>query len=225
MTNRPPSTGYVPMFPTGFAQSYRGPVFEAEGGAVTPPAAAAPAVATPTPAAAASEPQTFSVDYVRELRAENKGYRLKAQQLEAAANEAKAAADRAAAELTAATAKAAKEMADAVAAANTAAGQRLVRAEIRAGAKEAGLAHADFIKLLDTSAITVDKDGDVVVPADFWSSAKAALPHLFNATGADKGTTHNPVTPPKPVPATGKHARDMTDAEADAALEALVRTR
>lgn len=53
---------------------------DGSGGGITPPA----------------EPQTFSLDYVRELRAENKGCRLKASELEKAAIDAKTAAERAA---------------------------------------------------------------------------------------------------------------------------------
>lgn len=184
-------------------------LFNAEGGGSTPPAN--------------TEPQTFSLEYVRELRAENKSYRLKAGDLEKTASEAKSAADKAAADLAALSAKATKDVADAVTATNTAAAQRLIRAEVKAGAVAAGIGHADFIKLLDTSAVTVDKDGDVVVPADFWTKTKAAYPHLFSATGADKGTTSQTAPPPKPAPTGNKSAKDMTPAEYKIARERIAK--
>ena len=179
----------------------------------------------PAPKPGPKDPETFSVDYVRELRAENKGYRLRASEMEKTANDAKAVAEKATADLAAANEKATKDTADAVKAANTAAAQRLIRAEVKAGAIQAGLGHLDYLKLLDLSAITVGEDGEVVVPADFWTAAKAASPHLFAATGADRGTTTNPGQPPKPTPPGTKHASQMTDAEADAALAALTGRR
>lgn len=193
-----------------------------EGGDTTA-ATVTPAVTTTTTPAAAAEPQSFSVDYVRELRAENKGYRLKAQQLEAAATEAKTAAEKVAAELAAYGTKAAKELEAKIAEVSGAAAQRLVRAEIKAGAVASGIAHIDFLKLIDTSAVTVGADGEVIVPDSFWADTKAKFGHLFTQTGADKGTTTNTTAPPKAAPTTAKHASEMTDAEADAALAALTR--
>ena len=195
------------------------------------PAAATPAVLSST--VATTEPAAFSVDYVRELRAENKGYRLKAQQLEAAAATAataaaSAAADRSAtegktaADTAAALQKAADDMAVRVSEVSAAAAIRLVRSEVRAGAAASGLAHPDFLKLLDTSAIVVGEDGEVVVPADFWTDAKAKFGHLFHTTGAGAGGTTSTSAPPKPAATAAKHASEMTDAEADAALSAII---
>ena len=215
--------------------------FEAEGGGSAPAATVAATVApaapaVPASAAPASSQDVFPAAYVRELRDETKGYRLKAEAAEKAASEAKAAVEAAKAEGKTAAEKAAADLAaalkkseDDVKAKFTEATERanakLVRAEVKVGAAAAGLAHPDFIKLLDTSKFTVDEDGEVVVPKDFWTDLKAAQPHLFAATGADKGTTSNPAATPKPAAQTGKHARDMTDAEADAALKALVSAR
>ncbi|MBB3175590.1 hypothetical protein FHR90_003452, partial [Endobacter medicaginis] len=96
--------------------------------------------------------------------------------------------------------------------------QRLIDAELKAGSIAAGLAHPDFLKLVDKSAVSVDADGAVAVPADFWAGVKASLPHLFTATGADRGTTSNPAAAPKPAPAGMKKATEMSDAEFKAAL-------
>jgi hypothetical protein len=97
--------------------------------------------------------ETFSHDYVRELRAENKGYRLKMteerQGREAAERErddarraaeaAKAAAD------TEAQAKA-KE-------AETKAHERIIRSELRTLAIKAGMVDLDRLKLADLSTV------------------------------------------------------------------------
>ena len=216
--------------------------FEAEGGGspAAPTAPAAPAVAAPAAmppsAAPASSQDVFPAAYVRELRDETKGYRLKAEAAEKSAAEAKAAveaaklegktaADKAAADLAAALKKADDEVKARFTEATEKANAKMIRAEVKVGAAAAGLAHPDFIRLLDTSKFTVDEDGEVVVPTDFWASLKAAQPHLFAATGADKGTTSNPAAAPKPAAQTGKHAKDMTDAEAEAALRLLTAVR
>ena len=85
------------------------------------------------------EPQSFSVDYVRELRAENKGYRLKHQ--EAEAKLAKALAD-----LEVATKGAEERVTKAATEAQTAADQRVIRAELKAAAIKAGMVDLDGLK-------------------------------------------------------------------------------
>ena len=216
------------MFPFLFDAKSGG----AGGGTATPPAATPPAAAAPS-AALPSGQDVFPAAYVRELRDETKGYRLKAEAAEKTAAEAKAAveaakaegktaADKYAADLAAAVRKSEDDVKAKFAEATEKANAKLVRAEVKAGAAAAGISHADFIKLLDTSAFKVGEDGKVEVPANFWSEAKAKLPHLFTAIGADKGTTTNPGAAPKPAPTMGKHASEMTDAEADAALKAML---
>ena len=213
-------------------------MFSADVEGTSPAALAAPAApaATPPSAVPPSSQDVFPAAYVRELRDETKGYRLKAEAAEKSAAEAKAAveaakaegktaSEKAAADLAAALKKADDEVKARFVEANERANAKLIRAEVKVGAAAAGLAHPDFLKLLDTSKFTVDEDGEVVVPADFWTTLKAAQPHLFAVTGADKGTTSNPAKPPVPAAQKGKDAREMTDAEADAALKALVSAR
>ena len=98
----------------------------------------------------------------------------------------------------------------------------LKRAELLATSTAAGLAHADFLRLIDTSAVTVGDDGKVSVPATFWSDIKTAMPHLFGAaTGADRGTTSSTQTPPKPAPAGVKKAKDMSPEEFKVAMSRI----
>ena len=183
----------------------------AGGSGATPPAT------PPAPAAA----QTFSHEYVRELREENKGWRLKASEMEKNATEARALADKAVADAKAASEKASKDADERVTTHTSATNARLVRAEIRAGATAAGLGHPDFLKLIDTSAVKVGEDGEVQVPEGFWAEAKSRLPHLFAATGADKGTTSHPSAPPKPAPTAQRSAKDMSKDEWRAEMKRL----
>jgi hypothetical protein len=158
-----------------------------------------------------TEPATFSVDYVRELRGENKGYRLK---LTEVTTKLEAAEKAAAEKVSAAEAKAAEAV--------SAAGKRIVASELKVAAKAAGLMDMDFLKLLDTSVVKLKDDGDVEIPADFWEKAKAAKPAFFTpATGAEKGTTAPTATPPKPGQVPVKTAKEMTPAEYAAAKAAL----
>jgi hypothetical protein len=83
----------------------------------------------------------------------------------------------------------------------------------------------DGLKLLDTAAVATDDKGDVVIPADFFETAKTAKPWLFaaaqQATGAAHGRTSAAAHAPKPSLA-GKSAREMTEAEAEAELALLI---
>jgi hypothetical protein len=105
---------------------------------------AAPAAGQPTTPAPSQDPQTFSREYVHELREENKTWRQKAQGHETAAQQVKAEADkfRADAEKT-------------VAEARSAADQRVIRAELKAAAVKAGIIDLDGLKLLDTSGVKI----------------------------------------------------------------------
>jgi hypothetical protein len=180
---------------------------------------------TPPVTPPALEPATFSVDYVRELRAENKGYRLKATELERTAADAQAKLDKAASDLETEKKRLETEHTAKVTEVQAAAAARLIRAEIKAGALDAGLKHNDFLKLIDTSAIKIGDDGEVVVPADFWAGVKAKSPHFFNESGAEAGTTSQTRPAPRPAaPGAVKKAVEMTDAEFNIAMGQIEKT-
>lgn len=182
----------------------RYPFFDNEPGAAgggTPPAA------TPAAPAAPPEPETFSKDYVRELRAENKGWRLKASEHEAAAKKAQDDA--------AAAAKAAE---DKVNAATKAANDRIVRAELKAVALKFGMVDLDGLKLADLSTIKLNDAGEVEGAEALMEALKKSKPYLF---GAQNSST--PGTPPNPNPPSGKKATEMSDEEYAAAKAALTR--
>jgi len=160
----------------------------------------------PTPPAP-REPETFSAEYVRELRAENKGWRLKASEHEAAAK--KAAED-----LT----KAAKDADDKVSAASTAANERIVRAELKAAALKAGMVDLDGLKLADLSKVTLDDKGEVQGADALMDEMKKAKPYLFGAASTSTGKPAPPATPPA-----NKSAREMSAEEYAAAEAAFLR--
>lgn len=178
------------------------PLFNQEPGAAgggTPPA---------PPPPAPPEPETFSKEYVRELRNENKGWRLKADDLAKERDTHKTAAE-----------KAALEAEERVKAANTAAEQRIIRAEMKAAALKAGMVDLDGLKLADLSKIKLTADGDVEGADALMEELKKAKPYLF---GAPSTSSTNP-TPPK-TPPEKKLAKDMNDAEYAAAKAALDNT-
>ncbi|MGI4793130.1 MAG: hypothetical protein ACRYG8_03410 [Janthinobacterium lividum] len=180
----------------------------------------APAVVVPVVPAAprSSVPEVYTAEFVRAALAERDALKASVAKTEAKASEAKAAADKVADEARAASEKAVRDAEANVTKAAKALDDRLIRAEVRATAVAAGLAHLDFVKLVDTSAWKVDADGEVAVPEGFWAKVKADLPHLFAATGADRGTTSQTKAPPKPADPNRKSAKDMTAAEFKAAM-------
>lgn len=151
-------------------------------------------VVTPAPA---PTPETFSKDYVRELREENKGWRLKASEYETAAKTAQEAADKAKAEAEAKITEA-----------TTAAQARVIRAEIKAAAIKAGMIDLDGLKMLDLSGVKLNDAGEVDGADALLDAAKKAKPYLF---GDAKTSSTTP--PPKPKEPTEKTAKEMTDAE------------
>ncbi|GAB3249158.1 phage scaffolding protein [Chitinimonas naiadis] len=148
------------------------------------------------------EPTTFSLDYVRELRAENKGYRLKLQEAE---NRAKAAEDKA----TQATADAEAKIKEATETAGKTANDRILMAELKVKAKEAGLVDLDGLKLADLSKVKLNADGTLDGADALFTGLKEAKPYLFGASNTSSSTE----TPPTQTPPERKLAKDMTPAE------------
>lgn len=145
-------------------------------------------VVAPTPN---PSPETFSREYVSELRNENKGYRLKAQELEIKAKEAIEAATRAATE------------ADEKVVANTqSANDRILRAELKAAAIKAGMVDLDGLKLADLSKVKLGEDGEVEGADALMASMKESKPYLFGANSTTSQTTPAPnKKPDEPIDA------------------------
>jgi hypothetical protein len=152
-------------------------------------------------------PETFSREYVHELREENKSWRTKHQESETAR---KAAED---------AAKAAEKTGgDKVKEVQTAADQRVIRAELKAAAIKAGMVDLDGLKLADLSKVKLNDQGEVEGADELMDAMKKAKPYLFGAP-----STGNTQKPPKPGDQAPKLATTMTDAEYAAARAAAIR--
>lgn len=161
-----------------------------------PPAGGAPTANPPTKV---EEPKSFSLEYVRELREENKATRLARQELE---NRLKTLEE----ELN----KTKKEGDEKVSAAQRAAEERLMRAELKAAAIKNGLVDLDVLKLADISALKLNEHGEVEGVDKFFEDFKKSKPHFF---GTAAGNTSAPGT--KPAPKAGNEPVDVTKMSKD----------
>jgi hypothetical protein len=174
------------------------------------------AAAAAAKAAAKSQPETFSREYVHELREENKSWRTKHQESETArktADDAAKAATKAATDAaTAAEAAAETKIKDA----NTAAEKRIIRAELKAVAIKAGIVDIDGLSLADLSAVKLNDAGEVEGAEALIEALKKAKPYLFGTQSTSSTHKPPPVGDIKP-----KKAQDMTPDEYRAARAAL----
>jgi hypothetical protein len=102
-----------------------------------------------------------------------------------------------------------------------AAEQRLIRAELKAEAVRAGMIDLDGLKLLDTTDVRLNDQGDVQDAAAILNRLKAAKPWLFG--GARSSSTAANV--PRPEPPRARHANELSHEEWQAARAALIRRR
>ena len=157
-------------------------------------------IPTPTPAV---EPQTFSREYVAELRQESASYRT-----------ARNASDVTAAAATEAAKKATEEADAKVAAATTAADARILRAELKAEALKAGMVDLDGLKLADMSKVKLNEAGEVEGAEALMTELKKSKPYLF---GVVSSSSNPGGQPPKPSGNKAKSATEMTTEEYKAA--------
>jgi hypothetical protein len=165
---------------------------------------------TPKPKPNTAPDSGYSQEYVENLRTENASWRTKFR-----------TAEQAIAEKEAALAAKDQEVTTKVTEVQSAADQRIVRAEMKAEALKAGIVDLDFLKLMDTSEIKIGADGEVVIPDKYFEKLKASKPHWFGAA-ASTSSTHKAPTEKNGEP---KNARDMTPAERSSALRALGATK
>jgi hypothetical protein len=90
---------------------------------------------------------------------------------------------------------------------------RVLTAELRAQAAKAGMLDVDGIKLLDTSTVKLDDKGNLVLPDQFFETAKTARPWMFGAPPPAANSTSNPLNPPAPNPNANVKFGDMADAD------------
>ncbi len=152
---------------------------------------------------------------IKELNAESAGRRLNEDRLGKIADERAAAieAERKAREdalaalkgeyegkITAAE-KAAAERAEA-------ARERVMRADLRVAAKDAGMVDLDGLKLLDTATLKLGDDGSVQNAAEALAALKQAKPWAFG-----QASTSSPAQAPKADAGKAKLFKDMTPEE------------
>ena len=142
--------------------------------------------------------EQFSREYVHELREENKAARVAKLEAE---GKVKAAEDLAAKHLTDAEAKTKTIESDA--------NDKVMRAELRALAREAGILDLDDLKLMDVSGMKVDKDGNVTGAAELIKVFKEAKPYKFKEVTSTSST----VTKPKVEDGKVKKVSEMTEEE------------
>jgi hypothetical protein len=140
-----------------------------------------------------TEPEVFSKEYVRELRHENAGYRLKAQE---AAEAAKKAQEEAIAKAQEAEQRAAA---------------RIIKAELKAYAIKAGIVDLDALALADLSGVKLNDNGEIEGAEAALDALKKSKPYLFAQT------TASTQQPPK-GDQQKTTARDLSDADFRAAM-------
>ncbi len=100
---------------------------------------------------------------------------------------------------------------------------RIVRAELKAEAIRAGIVDPDGLKLLDTSTVKLNGDGEVESASALIADLKRAKPWLFG-TSSPASTSSSAAAPPAQPPRQ-KLAMDMTEDEWRSARAALLKRR
>ena len=125
--------------------------------------------------------EQFSREYVHELREENKAARVAKIEAE---GKVKAADELAAKHLSDAEAK--------VKTIEATANEKVLRAELRALAREAGILDLDDLKLMDVSGLKVDDEGNVTGADALIKAFKEAKPYKFKELSSTSATTQTP---------------------------------
>ena len=100
---------------------------------------------------------------------------------------------------------------------------RIVRAELKAEAIKAGLVDPEALKLLDTSAIRLNQDGEVESASALIANFKRAKPYLFGDPPA--ASTSSPAAVPPAHPPRQRLATQMSEEEWRAARAELLKRR
>lgn len=162
-----------------------------------------------------SNQKTFPLEYVKELREENKSLRISNTEYEKKQKDSEKQASEALAKaVEEATTKA---KAEALAEATTEADKRVMLAELKGEAVKSGLLDLDQLKIADLSGVKY-VDGKLDGAETLFKSLKETKPYLF---GENKNSTTTTQTPPS-VPPAAKHAKDMSKEEYSANLRAVI---
>ena len=113
--------------------------------------------------------------------------------------------------------KAAADAAALTLAAEARAAERILRAELKAAALQAGMVDLDGLKLADLSQVKLLEDGAIEGAAALMEALRSAKPWLFGVVSHSAA----PQPAPRPKEAEALDARRMTDVEYKAARERL----
>jgi hypothetical protein len=156
----------------------------------------------------------FTKEYVEGLRNEAAGHRMKAQDVQLKMDGL--ATEHAALKARFETADAARVTAESAALdARTGADARIISAELKVAARDAGLIDADDLRLVDVAKLKLVDGGVIEGLGELVEGLKTTKPHLFRTAevaGQQQQTNSNsnPANPPSPKAPEAKHARDMT---------------
>lgn len=151
-------------------------------------------------------PETFSREYVHELREEAKNTRIAKLAVEVERDTFKTVAE-----------KAKQEADERVTNNEKTSNDRIMRSELKAVALKAGMIDLDGLKLADLTKVTLEADGAIKGADEMLEQLKKDKPYLFGQQQSSSTTS----TPPNPKPPTAKLAKDMTDEEYNAARKAI----
>lgn len=146
--------------------------------------------------------ESFSTEYVAELRAEAQSCRAKVADLEAKLRDAQERMAKIEKEAEATTAEAVRN-----------AEGRFIYAEAKAEALQAGLVDADALKLADLSNLAIEKDGTVKGIGEMLAALKKAKPYLFGSASTSGTATPPGKTPPEQKRATAMGAEEYAAAK------------
>lgn len=97
---------------------------------------------------------------------------------------------------------------------------RLIRAELKAEAVRSGMVDLDGLKLIDTSGLALNEQGDLDGAAGLMSKLRRSKPWLFGTASSSSSAAAPPAQPPA-----AKLATAMSHSEWQAARAELLRRR
>jgi hypothetical protein len=154
-----------------------------------------------------SEQETFSREYVSELRKESAAYRVKLQEMEKVAKDAQESAERVKKEEETKRTETQKQ-----------ADERILRSELKAIALKAGMIDTDGLKLADLSKVKLLETGEIEGADALMEDLKKSKPYLFGQTQNSTSTDKKP----KPADNKPKLATEMTPEEYAAEKKKLI---
>jgi predicted nuclease with TOPRIM domain len=139
------------------------------------------------------ESKTFSSDYVKDLRKESADYRNKAKELQRKAEEAETKAAELNSTLKSSQEEAQKALNESKRL-NSAFEQRVINAELKAAAMEAGLVDMDAFKMADISKVKITDKGEVVGVKELIADLKKDKAYLFKDITTSNKNSSAPAT-------------------------------